>query len=307
MSQNSLGGRVVALAPDAVSIDAPVLGCFVKPPGDEEYYELTSLEPVQLKGVSDGKIVDEEIPLEALQSAEISLYTAKDAIVHHPFGDLCCSLKTSKVTSLNVSGCELTSCDLVVLAEYVRDATAAIESLDLSGCGLTGATNRNNGYGGHPLWENIDSDMDGWVALCSVIGKIRTVWLADCGLGGASAAELGKMVVSPRTGSITENIDLSGCAIDPTATAQLLSAASEASRLRLRNAQVLAFSAALHERLGADGVIQCNDLIVDVWRKVAEGVRARHGHEVLCSQLASQQPWFEMRVRGLVAEGVPGQ
>jgi hypothetical protein len=40
---------------------------------------------------------------------------------------------------------------------------------------------------------------------------------------------------------------------------------------------------------------------VDVWRKVAEGVRARHGHEVLCSQLASRQPWYEMRVRGLIA------
>jgi hypothetical protein len=115
------------------------------------------------------------------------------------------------------------------------------------------------------------------------------------------------MVVSPRSSSITESIDLSGCAIDPTATAQLLSAASETSRLRLRNAQVLAFSAALHDRLGADCVIQCNDLIVDVWRKVAEGVRARHGHEGMCSQLASHQPWYEMRVRGLIAEGVPGQ
>ena len=162
-------------------------------------------------------------------------------------------------------------------------------------------------WGGERGWENIDSNMDGFIALCSVLGKIRTVRLAKCGLGGASAAELEKMVVSPRSSSITESIDLSGCAIDPTATAQLLSAASETSRLRLRNAQVLAFSAALHERLGADCVIQCNDLIVDVWRKVAEGVRARHGHEGMCSQLASHQPWYEMRVRGLIAEGVPGQ
>ena len=132
----------------------------------------------------------------------------------------------------------------------------------------------------------------------------------DCGesgLGGGSAAELTKMVVSPKAGGIIENIDLSGCAIDSTATAQLLSAASETSRLRLRNAQVLAFSAALHERLGADCVIQCHDVIVEVWRKVAEGVRARHRHEVLCSQLASHQPWYEMRVRGLVAEGGPCQ
>ena len=100
------------------------------------------------------------------------------------------------------------------------------------------------------------------------------------------------MVVSAsKTGSVTESIDLSGCAIDPTATTQLLSAASETSRLRLRNAQVLAFSAALHDWLGANCVIQCHDVIVDVWCKVAEGVQARHGHEVLCSQLASHQPW----------------
>jgi hypothetical protein len=149
--------------------------------------------------------------------------------------------------------------------------------------------------------------MDGFIALCAVLGKLRTVRLADCGLGGGSAAELTKMVAPPKAGGILENIDLSGCAIDPTTTAQLLSAASETSRLRLRNAQVLAFSAALHERLGADCVIQCHDAIADVWRKVAEGVRARHRHEVLCSQLASHQPWYEMRVRGLVAEGVPGQ
>ena len=61
----------------------------------------------------------------------------------------------------------------------------------------------------------------------------------------------------------------------------------------------------MHERLGADCVIQCHDVIVEVWRKVAEGVRARHRHEVLCSQLACHQPWYEMRVRGLIAEGVP--
>ena len=35
--------------------------------------------------------------------------------------------------------------------------------------------------------------MDGFVALCAVLGKIRTVRLADCGLGPSSAAELSKI------------------------------------------------------------------------------------------------------------------
>ena len=189
------------------------------------------------------------------------------------------------------------------LAEYLREATAGIEEVNLSGCRLSGAIKNRRG-----IWENIDSDMVGFIALSAVLGKVRTVRLADCGLGCDSAAELEKMVVSAsKTGSVTESIDLSGCAIDPTATAQLLSAASETSRLRLRNAQVLAFSAALHDRLGADCVIQCHDVIVDVWCKVAEAVRVRHGHEVLCSQLASHQQWYEMRVRGLIAQRVPGQ
>jgi hypothetical protein len=372
ISMNTIGGgRTVTLAPDASTIDTLEVGCVSFEEGG--FYEIVSLEngKVQQKDVQTGEVLDDEYPVEELETDEVSVYAATDVITSGPFGDLCEALKTSQVTSLNLSECGLSSVELAELAEYVRDATAtivsvnclanhfgdeglatlltaiegtsvrsmcgltegqtaadfsgqnlspidckilaaefdfrgfiaAIESLDLSGCGLTGATNRSR-------WrpqENIDSDMDGWIALCSVLGKVLTVRLADCGLGGASAAELEKMVVSPRAGSITESVDLSGCAIDPTATAQLLSAASEASRLRLRNAQVLAFSAALHERLGADCVIQCNDLIVDVWRKVAEGVRARHGHEVLCSQLASHQPWYEMRVRGLVAEGVPGQ
>eukprot|EP01046_Picozoa_sp_COSAG06_P011380 COSAG06_NODE_648_length_13415_cov_83.005783_5_plen_1504_part_00 len=71
-------------------------------------------------------------------------------------------------------------------------AAAAVESIDLSGCGLTGATPR---YGDSKKYgrENIDSNMDGFVALCAVLGRVRTVCLAGCGLGPSSAAELSKI------------------------------------------------------------------------------------------------------------------
>jgi len=35
--------------------------------------------------------------------------------------------------------------------------------------------------------------MDGFIALCTVIGNVRTIRLADCGLGPGSAAELSKV------------------------------------------------------------------------------------------------------------------
>ena len=92
----------------------------------------------------------------------------------------------------------------------------------------------------------------------------------------------------------------------PEAAAQLLTAANEASRARLRAHQVLAFSEALHARLGSECVLQAVALDTDVWRHVAENVRERHGHEHMCSQLAQAgQTWFGVTVEGLIAEGVP--
>eukprot|EP01044_Picomonas_judraskeda_P003715 COSAG03_NODE_312_length_9111_cov_63.231392_5_plen_390_part_00 len=131
LAKSKLGGRTVNLAPGATAIDAPVVGCFVKPLDDELFFEVTSLEPVRLKSVADGQMLDDAIPLEVLQSDEVSLYAAKDGIIAYPFADFCKSLKTSRVTSLNLSECELGSDDLAELAEYVRDATAAIAHLAL--------------------------------------------------------------------------------------------------------------------------------------------------------------------------------
>jgi hypothetical protein len=103
-----------------------------------------------------------------------------------------------------------------------------------------------------------------------------------------------------------EKVKVSGCDVTPEAAAQLLTAANEASRARLRAHQVLAFSEALHARLGSECLLQAVALDTDVWRRVAENVRERHGHELMCSQLAQAgQTWFEVTVEGLIAEGVP--
>ena len=71
-------------------------------------------------------------------------------------------------------------------------AVAAVESIDLSGCGLAGAT-KTKWNGQEYVWEKIDSNMDGFIALCTVLGKVRTVRLADCALGARSTAELAKV------------------------------------------------------------------------------------------------------------------
>ena len=89
------------------------------------------------------------------------------------------------------------------------------------------------------------------------------------------------------------------------AVAQLLTAANEASRARLRAHQLLAFSEAFHERLGSECLQAVAFNAEDIRGQVAENVRERHGHELMCSQLAqADQTWFEVTVEGLVAEGI---
>ena len=93
---------------------------------------------------------------------------------------------------LNLSKKPLKAGNATALAWFLTtSAGAAVESIDLSSCKLTGAT--WNPYDGKAKWENFDSNMDGFIALCSVLGKVRTVRLADCGLGARSTAELAKV------------------------------------------------------------------------------------------------------------------
>jgi hypothetical protein len=127
--------------------------------------------------------------------------------------------------------------------------------------------------------------------------------VADVGMGVTGVTSLAKAISSM---AAIEKVNVSGCTVTPEAAAQLLTAANEASRARLRAHQVLAFSEALHARLGSECLLQAVALDTDVWRRVAENVRERHGHELMCSQLAQAgQTWFEVTVEGLIAEGVP--
>jgi hypothetical protein len=345
----------------------------------------------------------------------------------------------TRVVKLNVSNCGLGPTAMLELAKLVRDARAALASLNLSGNSLTGATARH-GDAANYGWENIDSEMAGFIALCAVLGRLTEVNLSDCRLGPTSTAELAKVFSDAdavleevnlafnkigaeggaalvqafktsnikflgigkqlktaggscitrslvktgvtlssagRVGEVTEfhdrqdgyiklkwqddgsesnwtyintldgeplslplqsafegelldvshqqldpgyavilawwlstsfsavieKVKISGRDVTPEAGAQLLTAANETSRARLRAHQVLAFSEALHARLGSECLLQAVALDTDVWRRVAENVRERHGHELMCSQLAQAgQTWFEVTVEGLIAE-----
>ena len=130
--------------------------------------------------------------------------------------------------------------------------------------------------------------------------------LSQKNLGYADVVLVTAWLQRPEVRAAIEKVNVSGCTVTPEAATQLLTAANEASRARLRAHQVLAFSEALHARLGSECLLQAVALDTDVWRRVAENVRERHGHERMCSQLAQAgQTWFEVTIEGLIAEGVP--
>ena len=110
------------------------------------------------------------------------------------FRQLCEALKPSQVTEVDFSGCGLGPLGAGCVADYVRNAIAALVEVNLSGCPLTGATYEVNDAQTAMVWKNIDSKMEGFIALCSVIGKVHTLSLSDCHLGPASAAELSKLL-----------------------------------------------------------------------------------------------------------------
>ena len=154
----------------------------------------------------------------------------------------------------------------------------------------------------HPGNWTYDLDLSGLIALCDALPVFKNpiaFGLAHCGL---SANGVGLLAETIGAGAI-DGIDLSGCRVEPTVSAQVLSAASDVSRRRLRTAQVLAFSFALHDRLGSATAV-C-ELAVDILRIVSSIVHSRQWHEALCSALARRHPWYEVAVRGLISEEVP--
>ena len=84
-------------------------------------------------------------------------------------------------------------------------AGAGINSIVLDGCALTGATKRNSSD--KTFSQDIDSQMDGFVALCAVLGKLERISLVNCGLGPTSAAELSKAVSS--AGAVVVSLTIS--------------------------------------------------------------------------------------------------
>jgi hypothetical protein len=77
----------------------------------------------------------------------------------------------------------------------------------------------------------------------------------ECGISTASKlAEL--LAEETKFKAAIEKVTVSGCKVTQETAAQLLAAANEASRVRLRTHQLLAFSKAFHERLGSECLLQ---------------------------------------------------
>jgi hypothetical protein len=104
-----------------------------------------------------------------------------------------------------------------------------------------------------------------------------------------------------RFSAAIEKVNVSGCDVTQEGAAQLLTTANEASRARLRAHQVLAFSEALHARLGSECLLQAVAIDADVWHRVAQIVRERHGHELMCARLAQPCSRAWLRVRQVLA------
>jgi hypothetical protein len=285
------------------------------------------------------------------------------------FVSLCTVL--GKVTEVNLSDCGLGPASMPELVKMFSDPSATLKKVVLSHNFIFGSKDLRM-YDRTQI-HDIDADQSGWTALCDALpaSPVEELDVANVGMGVAGVTSLAKAIsagaalakvnvlsnpigadgvdalievyeqntnlrtllgieegvtelnlseknVDPgqakilaaelnasRAAAAIENVNVSGCNVTQESAAQLLTAANEASRARLRAHQVLAFSEALHVRLGSECLLQAVAIDADVWRRVAENVRERHGHEVICSQLAQAgQTWFEVTVEGLIAEGV---
>jgi uncharacterized protein YjbI with pentapeptide repeats len=136
------------------------------------------------------------------------------------FQAFCNSLKVSSITELNLSSCGLNSAALHIFSEYVREATAVLASVNLSGNGLTGAIKDWRGQ-----WKEIDSDLSGFTALCTILAKVTEVNLSDCGLGPASMPELAKAFSNAE--AALAQVDIRGAHVGETDLEALRAAAPE--------------------------------------------------------------------------------
>ena len=67
----------------------------------------------------------------------------------------------------------------------------------------------------YTTWERVDSNISDFASLCSALGNVHTVCLADCGLGVDSTAELSKVLINRDLAVnvfIVDSTGYSGCA-----------------------------------------------------------------------------------------------
>ena len=218
---------------------------------------------------------------------------------------------------LDLSDQDLGPAEVKEVATFLATpAGVALNSVALDECELTGTKIKYKGASFEQIGE-LDVDLSGFTELCSSLksSTIVSLSLRKCYLGSQAVVLLADAIKLMRaiarlvlTGNMITSSSQDWRRIDPALSAQVLSAASDISRRRLRTAQVLAFSFALHDRLGATTAVCELDLdkgAVDLVRIVSSIVHFRQGHEALCSALARRHPWYEVAAQALISEGVP--
>ena len=273
------------------------------------------------------------------------------------------ALKTSQVICIDFSGCGLGPLGVSSVADYVRDATASVVTINClannfgdeelstllaavkgtsvrSLCGLTEGqtvadfsdqnlgpfdckimaaefafqgfiaslaslcvsgnliTGSKNEYSDNSGKWTCDLDLSVLTALGEAMTTSKTLTSIDfsnCQISAKGVTVIAEF--TPKIRSIAY-LDVSGCNLQghEEVGAQLMTAANEMDRVRLRAYQVLAFSEVMHERLGSSCTI---DVVGDVCSRVADKMRQLHGHEALCSRLVDcGQTWFKVVIRG---------
>jgi len=186
----------------------------------------------------------------------------------------------------------------MVLAAELRAGrvTAAINSITVDSSGDTRKDKYRVGDGAGD-WKN------GGPKTYTLTAGEESIDLSSKNLGAADVNLLTTWLQRPEVSAALNKISVRMNDIGAEGGAVLASAACEMSRARLRACQVLAFSKALHERLGSDCAL---DVVADVTLGIATAVRSLHGHEALSRRLAQAgEPWFEVVIDGLDEEGVP--
>eukprot|EP01046_Picozoa_sp_COSAG06_P031396 COSAG06_NODE_3053_length_5914_cov_126.204643_2_plen_1719_part_00 len=129
------------------------------------------------------------------------------------FKQLTDSLKTSQVTDVDFSSCGIGAVALGHLSDWVRDATAAVDTVILKHNMITGS--KQVYEGGMVVWK-YDVDLSGLIALCEALPSLQkpiSLDVSSCGLSVKGVTEIAK-AVSAGAAVYEVNISMNDIGVD---------------------------------------------------------------------------------------------